>query len=240
MAGGAARLSNPVDLGKVIATDLLMEGLMMAIGDAKEILSVEAIIAKSLVFISTRKTTAVMILPPFLKDLNQSFYQGLFWSLLQVSVAGVVITRLAEDAALLRTHVAKEKGIVMEQEMEELTMETEDAKGISCVAATTARSLVSTTTRKTTAVKGQQVDLYPSHQTDKDQAGDLGAIGAIAEGEEDKQEPVLEQKQERRNAKGGFVVLTMEELDQLTHKRDIATQRSEINKDECQFLFLNK
>eukprot|EP00092_Neocalanus_flemingeri_P071686 GFUD01088144.1.p2 GENE.GFUD01088144.1~~GFUD01088144.1.p2 ORF type:complete len:138 (-),score=38.81 GFUD01088144.1:81-494(-) len=131
--------------------------------------------------------------------------------------------RLAEDAALLRTHVEKEKVIVMEQEMEELTMETEDAKGISCVAATTARSLVSTTTRKTTAVKGQKVDLYPSQQTDKDQAGDLGAIGAIAEGEEDRQEPVLEQKQERRNAKGGFVVLTMEELDQLTHKRDIAT-----------------
>ena len=53
--------------------DLLMEVLMMVMRDAKEILSVGAIIVRSLVCISMRKMTAVIGLPLFLKkDLHQS------------------------------------------------------------------------------------------------------------------------------------------------------------------------
>ena len=71
MAGGAARLSSLADLGKVIVMVLLMVVLMMAMRDAREIWSEEAIMARNLVCISTRKTTVVMILPQLLQDLHQ-------------------------------------------------------------------------------------------------------------------------------------------------------------------------
>jgi len=92
---------------------------MMVMRDAKEILSVGAIIVRSLVCISMRKTTAVICLPQFLmKDLLQSLYQEHLWSLPQVSDAEAVIM-MAGDAAPQRTPAEKEKVIVMEQEMED-------------------------------------------------------------------------------------------------------------------------
>jgi len=92
---------------------------MMVMRDAKEILSVGAIIVRSSDCTSMRKTTAVTCLPQFLmKDLHQSLYQEHLWSLPQVSDAGAVIM-MAGDAAPLRTPVEKEKVIVMEQEMED-------------------------------------------------------------------------------------------------------------------------
>jgi len=61
---------------------------------------------------------------------------------------------MAEDAAPQRTHVGKERVTVMEQEMEDRTMETKDAAEILSVEVTTVHSLVHTTTRKMTVVRG--------------------------------------------------------------------------------------
>ena len=75
MAGGAARLSSLADLGKVIVMVLLMVVLMMAMRDAREIWSVEAIIARNSVCIFMKKTTVVMILPQLLQDLHQLLWK---------------------------------------------------------------------------------------------------------------------------------------------------------------------
>jgi len=56
------------------------------------------------------------------------------------------------DVVLQRTHVGTEKETVMDLLMEELMMDIRAVREIWCVAATTARSLVSTITRRTTVV----------------------------------------------------------------------------------------
>ena len=53
-----------------------------------------------------------------------------------------------EDVARQRIHVGTERETVMDLQMEELMMDTQDVVEILFVEATTARSLVSTTTRR--------------------------------------------------------------------------------------------
>ena len=71
-------------------------------------------------------------------------------------------TTTAEDAALLRIPAMKAKETAMDLEMEERTMDTEAASRGWFVAPTTARSLASTFTRRTTAVRGQAEAKDPS------------------------------------------------------------------------------
>lgn len=59
---------------------------------------------------------------------------------------------MGEDVVLQITHVGMERETVMDLEMEELMMDTRDVVEILCVAATTARSSVSTIMRRTTVV----------------------------------------------------------------------------------------
>ena len=66
---------------------------------------------------------------------------------------------MADDAALLRILVMKEKETVMDVVMEVLMMVMKCARKILCVAATTASSLACTTMIKTTAVRNQK--LFP-------------------------------------------------------------------------------
>ena len=63
---------------------------------------------------------------------------------------------MAEDAALQRILVVRERETVMGQVMEVSMMETEDALETLCVAATTARSLVLTTMIRMTAVREEK------------------------------------------------------------------------------------
>ena len=65
-------------------------------------------------------------------------------------------TTTAEDAALLRIPAMKAKETAMDLEMEARMMVTEAASRGWFVAPTTARSLASTFTRRTTAVRGQE------------------------------------------------------------------------------------
>ena len=53
-----------------------------------------------------------------------------------------------EDVARQRIHVGMERETVMDLQMEELMMDMQDVEEILFVEATTARSLVSTTTRR--------------------------------------------------------------------------------------------
>jgi len=61
-------------------------------------------------------------------------------------------TTMVGDVVLQRTPVGTERETVMDLLMEELMMDIRVVREISCVAATTARSLVSTITRRTTVV----------------------------------------------------------------------------------------
>jgi len=98
--------------------DLLMEVLMMVMMGVKETLSVAAITARSLESTSTRKMTVVTSLHLLLlRDLRQSFFQGYLW-IRQLDSAVGDATLMAEDVALLRILVKKEKVIVMGQVME--------------------------------------------------------------------------------------------------------------------------
>jgi len=81
--------------------------------------------------------------------------QSSFTNYIQVSGVGVV-TLMVKDAALLMNPVEKERETVMEQEMEDLMMGTEDVVGTLYAAVTTANSLAPTTTRRTTVVRDQQ------------------------------------------------------------------------------------
>ena len=60
-----------------------------------------------------------------------------------------------DDVVPQKILAMKEKAIVMDLEMEEVTMATMDAKGILFVEATTAFSLVFTTMKRMTAVRNQ-------------------------------------------------------------------------------------
>ena len=75
MAGGAAHQMNRAVLGKVTVMDLLMEVLMMVVRDAEEILSVGAIIVRSLDCTSMRRTTVMTCLPPVQHPWTWSFLQ---------------------------------------------------------------------------------------------------------------------------------------------------------------------
>ena len=66
-------------------------------------------------------------------------------------VVGVTIKE--EDVVLLRIHVMKEKGTVMDQVMVVVMMVMQVAKEIFCVEATIARNLVHFTTKRMTAVR---------------------------------------------------------------------------------------
>ena len=68
----------------------------------------------------------------------------------------MVATIKEEDAALLRIHVAKEKGTVMDQVMGVSMMAIMDAKELSCVAVIIVRSLELITMRKMTVVNSHQ------------------------------------------------------------------------------------
>ena len=68
-------------------------------------------------------------------------------------------TTMEEDAALLSILAMKEKETVTDLEMEEPMTDTRDVRETWYVAATTARSLVSTTMRRTTAVNNQVISL---------------------------------------------------------------------------------
>jgi len=119
----------------------------------KEILSVAAITARSLGFISMRRMIAVIchLLSP-MRGQHLSLYQGFLLNLLQDRGAEDV-TMMAEDAALQRILVVRERETVTEQVMGVSMMETEDALETLCVAATTARNLVLTTMIRMTAVR---------------------------------------------------------------------------------------
>jgi len=155
MGGDAAHLSSRVVWERGTVMDLLMEVLMMAMRGVKETLSAAAITARSLEHTSMRKMTVVTS-PQLLlrRDLHLSFCQACLWTLLQDSAVGDA-TMMGEDAALLRILVEKERVIVMEQVMEVSMMGTEDAVEILCVEAITAGSLVHTTMRRMTVVRGQ-------------------------------------------------------------------------------------
>jgi hypothetical protein len=88
---------------------------------------------------------------------------------------------LGGGAAHLRTLVVRERGTVMGQEMEESMMETEDAGLGWCVGVTTARSLVLTTMRRMTAVRGWSQHKVPQHQH-KGMTGESGLSGAAVPG----------------------------------------------------------
>merc|ERR1719233_873188 len=122
----------------------------------KEILSVAAITVRSLVFISMRRTTAVMchLLYPLIGR-HLLLSQGFLLNLPQASDAEGVTT-MVEDAVLQRILVVKERVTVTELVMEVLMMETEDVVGTLCVAVTTVRSLVLTTMTRMIAVREQR------------------------------------------------------------------------------------
>ena len=68
-------------------------------------------------------------------------------------VVGVTIKE--EDAALLRIHVMKEKGTVMDQVMEVVMMAMQVAKEIFCVEAIIARNLVTIIMKRMIAVRNR-------------------------------------------------------------------------------------
>merc|ERR1712038_1934539 len=110
------------------AMDQVMEEQMMVIRVAEETSSAGATIAKNLVFITMRRTTAVIFLrlfsqPPELLKSNlecQSSHQ---------QVRGVEVEiMMAKGVVLQRIHAMKEKEIAMDQEMEVLMMVMQDVK----------------------------------------------------------------------------------------------------------------
>jgi len=87
---------------------------------------------------------------------------------------------MVKDAALLMNPVEKERETVMEQEMEDLMMGTEDVVGTLYAAVTTANSLATTTTRRTTVVRDQQpncqTNLYQGRKNKVDISKDLSLL----------------------------------------------------------------
>merc|ERR1719481_1279863 len=98
--------------------DLVMEEQMMVIKVAEETLSAGATIAKSLDFISMRRTTVVIFLRLFSQPLK----------LLKSNQECLSSHQKVRDVALQRIHAMKEKEIAMDQEMEVLMMVMQDVK----------------------------------------------------------------------------------------------------------------
>jgi len=151
----AAPLKTLVDMEKETVMDLVMEEQMMVIKVAEETSSVGATIAKSLVFISMRRTTAVIFLRLFSQPLELlKSNQECQLSHQQVRDVEVEIM-MAKGVALQRIHVMKEKEIAMGQEMEVLMMVMQDVKETLFVEAIIVFSLVLTFIPKMIVAKDQ-------------------------------------------------------------------------------------
>jgi len=124
----AAPLKTHVDMEKETAMDQVMEEQMMVIKVAEETSSAGATIAKSLDFISMRRTTVVIFLRLFSQpqELLKS-NQECQLSHQQVKDVEVEIM-MVRGVVLQRIHVMKEKEIAMDQEMEVLMMVMQDVK----------------------------------------------------------------------------------------------------------------
>merc|ERR1712083_1189273 len=120
----------------------------------------------------------------------------------------------AEDVALLKILVEREKGTVMDMEMEESMMVMQDADQDLSVEATIVRSLELTIMKKTTAVKETLVHLRPKAVHN----GVSGANGAAAQR--------LECEQENKDARAQNAVCLMEGLALLILRNDIVLLRN--------------
>ena len=118
----------------------------------------------------------------------------------QVKGAKDATTLPAEDVAHLKILVEREKGTVMDMEMEESMMVMQDVVQDLSVEATIVRSLELTIMRKTTAVKETLVHLRPKTVHN----GVSGANGAAAQ--------QLECEQENKDARAQNAVCLMEGL----------------------------
>jgi len=155
MEDAAAPLKTLVDMEKETAMDLVMVEQMMVIKVAEGTSSAGATIAKSLDFISMRRTTVVIFLRLFSQPLellksNQEF----LLNHQQVRDVEVVIM-MVRGVVLQRIHVMKEKEIAMDQEMEVLMMVMQDVKETLFVEAIIVFSLVLTFIPKMIVAKDQ-------------------------------------------------------------------------------------
>jgi len=140
----AAPLKTLVDMEKETVMDLVMEEQMMVIKVAEETSSVGATIAKSLVFISMRRTTVVIFLRLFSPQ-HELLKSNLECLLSHQQVRDVEVEiMMVRGVALLRIHAMKEKEIAMDQEMEVLMMVMLDVKETLFVEAIIVFSLVLT------------------------------------------------------------------------------------------------
>jgi len=151
----AAPLKTLADMEKETAMDLVMEEQMMVIKVVEATSSAGATIAKSLDFISMRRTTVVIFLRLFSQPLellksNQEF----LLNHQQVRDVEVVIM-MVRGVVLQRIHVMKEKEIAMDQEMEVLMMVMQDVKETLFVEAIIVFSLVLTFIPKMIVAKDQ-------------------------------------------------------------------------------------
>jgi len=90
---------------------------------------------------------------------------------------------MVRDVALLRTPVTRERVIVTDLVMEVRMTVTEAAEETWCVAQTTARSSVTTTTRRMTAARGQGLEDHQDHgleDQDQEDNGQVGLSGAAS------------------------------------------------------------
>jgi len=134
--------------------DLLMEAVMMAMLDVKEILYVGAIIARNLDYSITKRMTAVK------KGQQQLLQQLHLGSILThfysppLAKDAAAVTMKTEGVVLQKSLVVKEKVIVMGQKRGVTMMAMLDVKEILCVEVTIVESLVPTFMKKMTAVRG--------------------------------------------------------------------------------------
>jgi len=151
----AAPLKTLVDMEKETAMDLVMEEQMMVIKVAEETSSAGATIARSLDFISMRRTTAVIFLRLFSPqhELLKSNQECL---LCRQQVRDVEVEiMMVRGVVLQRIHAMKEKEIAMGQEMEVLMMVMQDVKETLFVEVIIVFSLVHTFIPKMIVAKDQ-------------------------------------------------------------------------------------
>eukprot|EP00092_Neocalanus_flemingeri_P056749 GFUD01067318.1.p1 GENE.GFUD01067318.1~~GFUD01067318.1.p1 ORF type:complete len:297 (+),score=61.61 GFUD01067318.1:1-891(+) len=176
---------------------LVMVVVMMVVLGVKEVLCVEAIIVKSLVHSTMKRTTAVKILQHQLENQKQFIILVLYWSLLLVKDAVAVIIKEG-DAVLQKSLVMKEKETVTDLLMVVVMMATQGVKESWYVGAIIARSLVLISTRKTIVVRILQ------------EVGVNGRRGAIAlkhvEVEDGDEEGVVQEQgaETSTRCRGGF------------------------------------
>jgi len=140
----AAPLKTLADMEKETAMDLVMEEQMMVIKVVEATSSAGATIAKSLDFISMRRTTVVIFLRLFSQPL-ELLKSNLECQLSHQQVRDVEVEiMMVRGVALQRIHAMKEKEIAMDQEMEVLMMVMQDVKETLFVEAIIVFSLVLT------------------------------------------------------------------------------------------------